>query len=247
MGDRWVFLRGLARRQEHWAGFLELFRAKVPGAEIEALDLAGNGTERQRSAFTRISQFTDDVRSRSRLLKQGPVRVVAISLGGMVAADWASRFPEELLSVHLINTSDRRHSPFWDRLRPGTYPVLLKAFLERHSAIDRERTVLSIVSNASQSQRDRWAEQFARLEPCRSSEFLKQIVAALRYAPPSQSPRVPVTLLSSKGDRLVDPACSLRLAQAWGARHLSHPTAGHDLPLDAPEWVAENVLTGIVP
>ncbi len=244
MGDRWVFLRGLGRRQEHWAGFLERFHARIPGAQIEALDLAGNGTERDRPAFTSISQFTDDIRLRSKLLREGPVRVVAISLGGMVAADWATRYPGDLLSVHLINTSDRRHSPFWQRLRPGTYPVLLRAFLERKDALERERTVLSIVSNSPEEQRNRWAEQFARLEACKPAEFLKQIVSALRYAPPSHPPQVPVTLLSSKGDRLVDPACSARLAGAWGATLVSHPSAGHDLPLDDPEWVIDKTLSG---
>jgi hypothetical protein len=31
------------------------------------------------------------------------------------------------------------------------------------------------------------------------------------------------------------------LATHLGAVHLEHPTAGHDLPLDAPDWVTEQI------
>jgi hypothetical protein len=48
-------------------------------------------------------------------------------------------------------------------------------------------------------------------------------------------------VLASAGDRLVDHHCSLRLAQAWDAPCRLHPTAGHDLPLDAGGWVAQAV------
>jgi predicted alpha/beta hydrolase family esterase len=48
-------------------------------------------------------------------------------------------------------------------------------------------------------------------------------------------------VLVSAADGLVDPRCSQRLAQAWGAPMRKHPTAGHDLPLDDGAWVAREV------
>ena len=48
----------------------------------------------------------------------------------------------------------------------------------------------------------------------------------------------PLLLLAGAGDRLVDPACSRRLARTWQVPLLEHAQAGHDLPLDDPDWVA---------
>jgi pimeloyl-ACP methyl ester carboxylesterase len=52
---------------------------------------------------------------------------------------------------------------------------------------------------------------------------------------------VPLLVLSSAGDQLVDPRCSTRLAHAWQAPHAIHPNGGHDLPLDDGPWVAQEV------
>ena len=240
--ERWVFLRGLARRQEHWGGFLEQFQALRPADELEALDLAGNGSERHRSAFADISDYVEDLRQRSHLLKKGPVRLVAISLGGMVAAEWVSRYPKELVSAHLINTSDRRHSSFWQRLRPQNLGTILGILIQNPSAPERERRVLEMVSSLSRREREQWAEAFAKLDPCTARNFMRQIWAAARFTPSLVRPEIPLTLLCSEGDRFVDPACSRRLAKAWGAPLFTHPWAGHDLPLDAPEWVLSRIL-----
>jgi hypothetical protein len=48
-------------------------------------------------------------------------------------------------------------------------------------------------------------------------------------------------VLSSRGDQLVHPRCSARLAYAWNAEHHEHPWAGHDLPHDDPEWIFQRL------
>ena len=236
-----MFLRGLARRKEHWGDFIERFRAAVPGDEVEAIDLCGNGTERDREVFGTIPEFTDDLRSRSELVKKGPVRVVAISLGGMVASDWVSRHPQELLSAHVINTSDRNQSPFWDRLNPAHYPTFLRLAVLGAKPIERERAVLAIVSSLPAEKREVHAQAFASIEPPTPRSFFRQVLAAAKFAPPQGKPGVPVIVINSRGDRLVSPACSERLAKAWGVPVHSHPWGGHDLPLDDPEWVLSKI------
>ena len=49
-----------------------------------------------------------------------------MSLGAMVAVDWAARHPEELAGCVLINTSLRPFSPWYQRLRPANYGALLR-------------------------------------------------------------------------------------------------------------------------
>ena len=46
-------------------------------------------------------------------------------------------------------------------------------------------------------------------------------------------------------DALVNPACSRQLAQRWGSHWQEHPNAGHDLPLDAPDWVLAHMLAWV--
>ena len=62
-----------------------------------------------------------------------------------------------------------------------------------------------------------------------------------RFHAPVQAPQVPMLVLVSRQDKLVDPACSLRLAQEWQVPVAIHPDAGHDLPFDDAGWVAEQV------
>jgi hypothetical protein len=40
---------------------------------------------------------------------------------------------------------------------------------------------------------------------------------------------------------MVDTSCSEAIAKTYNARIEVHPTAGHDLPLDAGPWTAEMI------
>jgi hypothetical protein len=48
--------------------------------------------------------------------------------------------------------------------------------------------------------------------------------------------------LNSLGDRMVAPACTEAIAKRWNVESKTHPWAGHDLPLDDPEWVIAMVV-----
>jgi pimeloyl-ACP methyl ester carboxylesterase len=43
----------------------------------------------------------------------------------------------------------------------------------------------------------------------------------------------------SEKDRLVSSHCSQNIAKKFDASCFTHPTAGHDLPLDEPEWLTQ--------
>ncbi|WP_156302935.1 alpha/beta fold hydrolase [Methylogaea oryzae] len=48
---------------------------------------------------------------------------------------------------------------------------------------------------------------------------------------------MPLLLLNSLGDRMVAPSCTTEIAALWTVPCLTHPWAGHDLPLNHPAWV----------
>ena len=240
---RWLFLRGLTREARHWGDFPQIFRAAMPDADIITLDLPGNGELRDKESPTDVREMVDYCRAEIRRRDMhGPSNLLAMSLGAMVAADWATRYPDEITAGVLINTSLRPFSPFHHRLRPRNYPRLLRLLLGSSEEM-REAAILQMTSNTAPGRAatiDAWS-RWARQNPVTKRNALRQIMAAIRYRAPTTAPQAPMLILAGEEDRLVDCRCSKCLAQAWQADLSLHPTAGHDLPLDEPDWVAATV------
>ncbi len=239
----WILLRGLTRESRHWGDFPERLQHECATAQVQALDLPGNGSLNDQQSPTQVADMAQSCRSQlgeRRIVP--PYFVVAMSLGAMVAVDWATRYPDEIAGCVLINTSLRPFSPFYHRLKPRNYLPLIDLLLRKRDAEYRERTVLHLTSRHAVAP-EKLAELagYARQSPVSSGNALRQLLAAARYAAPAGGPPVPVLILSSAEDHLVDPLCSRRLAARWHTAFAEHPTAGHDLPLDDPAWVAREV------
>src|SRR4051812_19665730 len=114
---RWVFMRGLARTQAHWGGFVDHFRAKFPQAIVDTLDLPGFGERRALRAPLTIAGTLAKVREGIRQHAALPDRVwlLGLSLGGMVAYEWMRQHHDEVAGVVLVNTSLGASWP-WRRL-----------------------------------------------------------------------------------------------------------------------------------
>lgn len=241
----WVLLRGLTRERRHWGGFPELFRERLGAGAVVTPDLPGNGRLHHLPSPLRVDGMVDYLRGELR--RQGhvpPYSLLALSLGGMVATAWAATYPEELRAAVLVNTSLRPFGRFYQRLRPAAYPALGGVLLAGGDAARRERLVWRLTSNRAAPEAgllDAWSA-WRRECPVATGNVLRQLLAAARCRAPARPPPLPVLLLASAGDRLVDCACSRRLAAAWGAPLAVHPTAGHDLPLDDGPWVVQQVL-----
>jgi len=238
----WILLRGLTRESGHWGPFPELLRERLAGADVIAVDLPGNGRLNTRPSPSRIEAMTHGCREQLGALGIGaPYRLLAMSLGAMVAVDWAHQAPQELGGCVLINTSLRGFSPWHWRLQPANYARLLGLLLARHSAREREAIVLQLTTRLTDATViDAWTA-LREQRPVSAANALRQLLAALRYRPPAAAPVVPLLVLASQRDGLVDPRCSRELAHRWGASIAEHPSAGHDLPLDDGPWVAEQV------
>jgi pimeloyl-ACP methyl ester carboxylesterase len=240
----WVLLRGLVREQRHWETFPQQLAACMPQARIVCIDLPGNGRRCQERSPAEVGAMVESARaSLAGMGVHAPCALLAVSLGGMVAFEWMSRYPQEITRAVVINSSLRAFSPFWHRLRPGSYPVLLAAALAARQPEIKERRVLALTTNlvtdlAPVAQR--WAA-FARENPVAPRNALAQLLAAARYSAPAAPPSCPVLVMSGGNDRLVNPACSERIAAAFAVPLECHAQGGHDLTLDAGEWVAARV------
>lgn len=239
----WLLLRGLMRDQRHWGDFPERLRAAFPGVPVHAIDFAGNGVRHRETSAARVAGMVADARAEAaRLGLAPPYRVLAMSLGAMAAVAWAVAEPQAFHRCVLVNTSLRPFSPPHWRLRPTAWPGLLRLLAGAADADTIEREILRLTSNRPPlpGLAARWAD-WRRQHPVSRANALRQLAAAAGYRAPRQPPAVPLLIVNGAGDRLVDPRCSARLARAWGVPLAVHPEAGHDLPLDAPDWLIETL------
>ena len=257
----WVLLRGLSRASGHWGVFpehlLRELRALQPASRLLLLDLPGTGALRRQVSPTQVSAIVDACREQlQRHGVSGPVSLVGMSLGGAVLSEWASRYPNEVEAGVLINPSLRPFSELFRKPRPLNYLGLLLLSLSRFSARMREERVLSLTTRLTPTQAiiDRWVE-LQRQHPLGVRNTARQLLASMRYRASRTRPAAPMLLLCSKADGLVDWRCSQAISRAWGAPLRLHTKAGHDLPLDDPQWVARAVaewlrdrsIQGVVP
>lgn len=234
----WLLIRGLSRERRHWGSFPQTLAAAL-GDEVETIDPPGFGAEHRRTSPSTVAAITDDIAAR---FDPGDESwsILGISLGGMVALDWCARRPDAFERCVVVNTSARPSRPN-KRFRPRTAATLLKA--RSGTTIDAERATIHASVNAPDDDIAALAERYAtyaeEFPPSRAS-VRNQVVAATRFACPARI-EPPTLVIASDGDRLVDPSCSRLIADALDAPLAVHQGGGHDLALDAPDWIAETI------
>ncbi len=233
----WFFLRGLVRESGHWEKFLNEFRARFPSRKVVTLDLPGNGTRFHERSPTSIDEMVDRLRPEYLAKREGDSHLCAISLGAMVGLAWMHRYPQDFSSATLLNTSLRGLNSFSERLLPSNYFQIVKILFS--SPLAREKRILAMTSHRPElweSTAAEWATIHVS-RPVSRINGIRQILAAMKFRPPSQKPAAKILLLYSEGDQLVSPRCSEKIAALWNVEKRRHPTAGHDIPLDDPDWV----------
>jgi pimeloyl-ACP methyl ester carboxylesterase len=232
------------RETRHWGDFPKQFQESLGAQNVVTLDFPGNGSLHAQQSATSVADMADFCRTQLKQLGyQPPYRVLALSLGAMVAVEWSEQYPTEIERMVLINTSLAPHNPFYHRLRPPNYPALIRQLL-LGSVARREQLILRLTSTQRRTEQqqakllEQWTS-YARDCPITRANILRQLQAAFAYRAVSTPPRVPVLLLAGQQDQLVNVKCSLALARRWGCAIRLHPTAGHDLPLDDSVWVAQ--------
>ncbi len=233
-----VFLRGLIRSRYHWLKFPERFAKDFQIIEPE---LPGNGYLYTETTPPDIPAMMESVRAQVRSTHQGPVTIIAVSMGAMIAAEWARQHPDEINSLHLINTSLANMSYPWERMTAVSFFRLLFCFGDR---LRLERTIFDQTINRELGAGESapWLT-FASEHPLRWRNVFVQLIAASRYKGPTIAPVDDVFFYNAAGDRLVKPGCTARIARRWKKPLFTHPSAGHDLPADDPEWLERPIRT----
>ena len=239
-----ILLRGLAREAAHWLDFPEqLQQALGDNCQLHVVDFPGCGKYCIQPALTSVAAMTDHARAEIDVAaiaaRNEAIYVLGISMGGMVALEWAQRFPQELRGLILINSS-AGNQPFWWRLRPAAMLTMIRALLAEFRT--REAKVLQIVSNntADYSQHlNQWLA-IQQQRPVTRATISTMLRAAAQFRP-LPTCALQGLVLASTQDRMVSVRASEAIAQQFQWPIEQHLSAGHDLPMDDPHWVANKI------
>jgi pimeloyl-ACP methyl ester carboxylesterase len=238
-----LLVRGLIREAGHWADLLPSLKKQFPDSEILCIDLPGAGVKYQQESPTSIEEIVTEMRAdwRSKRKSKRPCIIVAISLGGMIAAEWMNLYSKDFAGAVLMNTSYAGYSKITERLKLSALGFLLKVPTLKGEA--KEKRILELVVN-DPNKRVELLPLWTKIQnerPVSLSNTLKQLWAAKQFHIGEFVPRIPILILASENDRMVDVSCSKSIAENWKAPIVFHPTAGHDLSSDDPEWTSEQI------
>lgn len=239
---RWIVLRGLSREQQHWGTFKPLLQQALSGDDIYYLDLPGCGDQLGQSSPMNVTDIRKHLQQQC--LAQNiaaPFNIIGLSLGGMVALDWASSDSKHVNAVVVINSS-AKNCPFYHRL---TITAASQAIAAMAAGLDRrEQLFLKMVSHTHGNNRSvlkQW-QAIQRQHPVKRADIVKQLVAAARFQLPAIPEGSEGLVLTSRNDGMVAHQCSIKIANYYHWPMAIHEQAGHDIPLDDPQWVIDKII-----
>ena len=235
-----LLIRGLSRQQLHW-GLFPQYLKEMSDCRILFEDLPGFGERRDILSPNTIEEISANL-TESVIQQGSKVNLIGISLGGMVALELARKHPQKVNSLVLINSSFKPYAKFYQRLKPSAYSAVMQAWLNPRVK-ESEREILKLSTNTRESDSDlldEWVNIRIQHPPSRRSTA-RQIMAARKYCFNGPKPIENILMLASKKDKIVNPICTINAAKAWGITPLTHDAAGHDIALDAPKWLAQEI------
>ncbi|NUN04370.1 MAG: alpha/beta hydrolase [Bdellovibrio sp.] len=240
MSKQWVLVRGIMSEAFHWGDFLPHLRAHFPTHQFHTADILGNG--RQCKHTTPLSLNKNVQALREQAPAPGKKILLGFSLGGMLALEWAHRHPDEVEAVILINCS-LNNSAIYKRLQPLSLKNIFQSAIQK-DPLRREEIIIRLTTTALPADRVQqlaasWGPRVLE-HPVKPINFLWQMFVAAQVTQ-RRTPPAPVLVLASEKDRVVHPDCSHKIAKKWDIPVIKHPAAGHDLTLEDPHWVLEQV------
>lgn len=234
-------IRGLSRESGHWGNFIEVLKDKFPNSEIHLLDLDGTGKHYLSKSPSSIPKLVDSLKKKYKLNDKNINLLVASSLGGMVAIEWVMRFANDFDGLVTMNSSFRGICKSFERVKPKTIFHLFK-IIRSSKLRSREKLILELNSNYPENNKilDEWVK-IQQLRPVKKINILRQTFAGFRFFPKKEKISIPYLHLGSKQDKLVCSSCIEKVHFAFGGELIWHEFAGHCLPLDEPDWTANQI------
>ena len=114
-----ILIRGLFREKRHWGDFPDMLANQGAIGKVLCVEIPGNGELHKLKTPASVNGMVEAIRQQ--LAGEQSYVVVGLSMGGMIALQWAKNHPQEVQTVICINSSNAAFSAFYERLRPEKY------------------------------------------------------------------------------------------------------------------------------
>jgi alpha-beta hydrolase superfamily lysophospholipase len=236
---------GLSREQGHLPkDFNDKMKANFPKATVHYMDLPGAGIYFQETVPDSIEGMVEFLRNKNEAHFANKNRkriLIATSLAGIVEAEWLNRYPQDFDGGVMIASSFKNICRFFERTQLTSLMRMIKIPLSG-KATKRETLVAKININ-DKGQRQGVVQQnveVQKLHPMTKKNMMRQVSAAKKYELEGKI-EVPILLMGSYADRLVKPECIEKSSEHFGATLKMHNTSGHGIPVEATDWMLDNI------
>lgn len=229
-GQPVLFIHGFPLSSKLWEPLIEPMKDDY---RLILPDLRGFG-QSEGSAEASMGRYAEDLAALlDEIGEEGPVVLVALSMGGYIAFEFFRRFPER---VHALVLADTRHQADDEAGRRNRHTSAEKALAEGSQAIADEMAEKLFARQAPDTLRAQWREIMAKTAP--QSIAAAQRAMAARPDSTETLARVnrPTLIVVGEEDRLTPPEAARQMQAALAAAELEIvPGAGHMTPVEQPQ------------
>jgi 3-oxoadipate enol-lactonase len=208
--------------------------------QVVAVDFRGHGQSDKPAGPYSIPGFAEDIANLISQLGLGPMHVVGISMGGMVAFQLAVDAPEQVRSLVIINSGPE----FPSHTLKAKLVIQSRLLMLKFMGMRRLGTAIAkrlFPAPEHKSLRHLFVDRFSSNDP-RAYESSVRAIARFSLADRLDQIRCPVLVVSSDRDYTPVSAKQAYLPQLASAKLIVIRNAGHACTLDQPDQVNTSLL-----
>ncbi len=228
-GSVFVYLHGAASDKTFWLSLSRLVAERFPNHPGILLDLPGHG-ESPGKALNSIAAYAEAVEDFLNDNDLKKVFLVGHSMGGAIAQTVAARNPDKAQGLVLVSTGARL----------GVNPMILQLF---GNDLPTAVSLLRQTAFGPSAPEAIAAEVEKRMLTIDPQNAVRDFSACDAFDGRAQlaAIRCPALVAVGEHDQLTPTKLNRRLAESLNADYREIPEAGHMLPLEAPEILAEAI------
>lgn len=229
-GEPVLLIHGLGSSTEDWEPQVAALERQF---SVIAYDVRGHGRTAKPGARYSVPQFAEDAANLIRTLHLGPVHVMGLSMGGMIAFQLAADHPELVRSLVIVNSGPEMILRTWKE-KVG---ILQRRFIVRLMGMRKMGEVLAgrLLPAPDQAQRreifvDRWARND-------KGAYLRALSALVGWSVMAKLPEISCPVLVVTADQDYTPVAWKEgyTAKMPHASLVVIPDSRHMMPVERPE------------
>jgi 3-oxoadipate enol-lactonase len=242
-GDPVLLIHGLGSSTEDWEPQVNLLARDFT---VVTYDVRGHGKTAKPAGKYSVPQFADDAATLIQLLRLGPVHVMGLSMGGMIAFQLAVDHPELVRSLIIVNSGPEMILRTWQE----KLAIVQRRLIVRMMGMRKMGEVLAmrlLPAPQHASLRETFARRWARND---KGAYLRALSALVGWSVAAKLPLIRCRVLVVTADQDYTPV-------AWKREYTSKmpnatlaviPESRHMVPVERPEpfhAVIVPFLTGV--